>query len=227
MNMSLAVWIRIYLAGLILAAAADASAFKTDTHQKLNNKAAVASNLDTYLKEQLGVGNDLEETFKEKKVREWIELGGEAEDEFLSIELIGAALRSRHHFHNPLLPWDQAGLNATSVCPPFFLSGEASIRWAQDSNQGLSGQATWNDARKSLLKALTLPSKADRDAAFARTFQILGQQMHLIADLAAPAHTRNDAHCPSPDGFEAWASDLSNQSFIQGLLAGLPSGGLR
>lgn len=72
------------------------------------------------------------------------------------------------------------------------------------------------------MDALTLSSKVDRDAAFARTFQILGQQMHLIADLAAPAHTRNDPHCPSSDGFEAWAARSDNQSFIQALLAAPP-----
>ena len=30
--------------------------------------------------------------------------------------------------------------------------------------------------------------------------------MHLVADLAVPAHTRNDIHCPVSDRFEAWAS---------------------
>lgn len=70
------------------------------------------------------------------------------------------------------------------------------------------------------MQALTLPSKAERDTAWARTFQILGQQMHLVADLAAPAHTRNDPHCPFSDGFEAWASKRS--LFVQNLLAGPP-----
>jgi hypothetical protein len=63
-------------------------------------------------------------------------------------------------------------------------------------------------------------SKDEREQAFARTLQILGQQMHLIADLAVPAHTRNDPHCPLPEGFERWAS--LNAVTVQGLIAGPP-----
>ncbi len=113
-------------------------------------------------------------------------------------------------------------MDALSICPPFLLQGEASVRWAQDANQGISGRAAWGDARTTLYHGLTLPAKAERDGALARTFQILGQQMHLIADLAVPAHTRNDPHCPFPEGLEAWASDRDNQSLIAGLLASDP-----
>lgn len=178
--------------------------------------------VDSYLKQQLSLADGLAESVNGKRVLDWFVEGGATEDKALASENLGAAFRSRHHFHNPLLSWDQAGLNATSICPPFFLSGKASVRWAQDPSQGLSGQAAWADARQAFLQALTLPSKAERDTAWIRTFQILGQQMHLVEDLAAPAHTRNDPHCPSPDGFEAWASNLSSQSVIQGLLAGPP-----
>lgn len=211
---------RIYLIGLILAAAADVSAFKIDTHVILNDRAVTVSNLDNYLKEQLGIEAGLEKVFKGTSVRDWVKFGGEAEDELLSLEFLGAAFRSRQHFHNPLLSWDQAGLAGRClVLVP--LSGKASVRWAQDPNQGLSGQAAWADARQAFLQALTLPSKAERDTAFAQTFQILGQQMHLVADLAAPAHTRNDPHCLA-DGFEAWVSQSDNQSFIGGLLSRPP-----
>ncbi|PWB78678.1 MAG: hypothetical protein C3F08_08225 [Candidatus Methylomirabilota bacterium] len=175
----------------------------------------MASKLDSYLKEQLGVKNGLEETFNQRKVRQWIELGGAAEDEGFGVEPLGAAFRSINHFHNPLQSWDQAGLagRCLAIIP---ISGEASVRWAQDPAQGLSGQAAWADARQAFLQALTLPSKAERDAAWAKTFQILGQQMRLVADLAAPAHTRNDPHCWA-DGFEAWAS--TNSRLVQDLLA--------
>lgn len=203
------VWVRSIVGILSLIGIGEVQAFNIDSHRLLNSRAAALSTLDDYLKRQLGFTGGIVETFSGKQAREWIRDGGVAEDQAFGIEPLGAVFRSINHFHNPLLPWDQAGLNATSICPPFFLSGEASVRWAQDPNQGLSGNAAWNDARESFLKALTLPSKTERDTAFARTFQILGQQMHLIADLAAPAHTRNDAHCPSPDGFEAWAARVA------------------
>ena len=196
-----------------------ALAFSINTHELLNVKAAEQSFADRYLKEQLGFPEGLKTQFGARRASEWIRFGGTAEDQAFGLEPLGAAFRSRHHFHNPLLPWDQAGLNAPSLCSLGLpLLGKASVRWAQDPNQGLSGQAAWADARNSYHQALTLPTRAERDAAWAQTFQILGQQMHLIADLAAPAHTRNDPHCPSPDGFEAWASE--NSPLIQGLLAG-------
>ncbi|MBI3455804.1 MAG: hypothetical protein HY002_08450 [Candidatus Rokubacteria bacterium] len=181
------------------------------------------STFDSYLRQQLGFAGGLEQVFQNRAAREWVRRGGAAEDEFLGNEILGAALRSINHFHNPRLTWDRAGLDAVSLCPPFILRGEASVRWAQDPDQGISGRAAWGDARQSFYEALTGPLKTGdtgRDAAFARTFQILGQQMHLLADLAVPAHTRNDAHCPFPDGFEHWAA--RNPALVAGVIAGPP-----
>lgn len=205
---------RSLLVMLIAIWTSDVSAFGIDTHRLLNRRVADVSAVDSYLREELGLSRGLTENFNGKRARQWIEEGGAAEDQAFGFEPLGAAFRSRQHFHNPLLPWDQAGLagRCLALVP---LSGEASVHWAQDPNQGLSGQAAWADARQHFRGALTLPSKAERDAAWAQTFQILGQQMHLVADLAAPAHTRNDPHCLA-DGFEAWAS--KNSLFIQGLL---------
>lgn len=193
----------------------DASAFSIDTHRLLNRRVADISAVDRYLREDLGISGGLTENFNGKRARQWIEEGGAAEDQAFGLEPLGAAFRSINHFHNPLQAWDSAGLagRCFGLIP---VSGKASVRWAQDPAQGLIGQAAWADARQHFRDALTLPSKAERDAAWAQTFQILGQQMHLIADLAAPAHTRNDPHCPSPDGFEAWAS--KNSLVVQGLL---------
>ena len=205
---------------LIAIWASDISAFSIDTHRPLNRRAADASTVDGYLREHLGFSRGLAETFNGKEARKWIEEGGAAEDQAFGLEPLGAAFRSINHFHNPLQAWDSAGLagRCFGLIP---VSGKASVRWAQDPNQGLSGQAAWADARQAFYQALTLPSKAERDTAWAQTFQILGQQMHLIADLAAPAHTRNDPHCPSPDGFEAWASEPDDRQLIADLFAGL------
>ncbi|MBI2882783.1 MAG: hypothetical protein HYY11_02565 [Candidatus Methylomirabilis oxyfera] len=195
-------------------------AFSINTHELLNVKAAEQSFADRYLKEQLGLPEGLKTQFDAKRASEWIKFGGTAEDKALASENLGALFRSINHFHNPLQAWDQAGLagRCLALVP---LSGEASVRWAQDPAQGLIGQAAWADARQHFRDALTLPSKAERDAAWAQTFQILGQQMHLIADLAAPAHTRNDLHCLA-DGFEAWASRSGKEPSFQGLLARPP-----
>lgn len=213
-------FLKIFLVVVGLLIAAEAWVFDIDTHRRLNGRAADASKIDNYLKQELGFGLGLKETFSERQVREWIQRGGEAEDQFLGSDVLGALLRSRHHFHNPLRGWDQAGLNALSLCPPFILQGEASVRWAQEPNQGISGQAAWADARSAFKDGLTLSSKTERENALARTFQILGQQMHLISDMAVPAHTRNDPHCPRPEGFEAWAA--RNPTLIEVLLPSQP-----
>lgn len=211
-------WLGLLILAILLGQTEHTFAFGIGTHRLLNEKTVLASQLDDYLKSQLGLTNGILEEVAGKQVIEWVGLGGAAEDEFLTSETLGAAFRSRHHFHNPLQPWDQAGL-AGQCLGLIPVSGKASVRWAQDPGQGLIGQAAWADARQAFLQSLTLPSKAERDAAWAKTFQILGQQMHLVADLAAPAHTRNDLHCMA-DGFEAWAS--TNGRLIQDLLAAPP-----
>ncbi|MBI3625584.1 MAG: hypothetical protein HY215_05505, partial [Candidatus Rokubacteria bacterium] len=190
-------------------------AFNIDTHERvLNRRAAQVSILHNHLKENLGFSNGLAEVVTGGTIQRWIEAGGAAEDEFFRSEILGAVFRSRHHFHNPVEPWDRAGLRGWCVVVP--LVGEASVRWAQEPDQGVSGRASWGDARRAFFMALTLASREDRDAAWASAFQILGQQLHLVADLASPAHVRNDPHCLG-DGFEAWASRPANASLIQGL----------
>lgn len=214
MKRSSEVWVWSVLGILSLTLVSDAWSFGIDTHRLLNARAAAVSTVDSYLKQQLGLADGLTESVNGKRVLDWLVEGGAAEDQFLGVEPLGAAFRSRHHFHNPLQAWDNAGLagRCLALIP---LSGKASVRWAQDPDQGLAGQAAWTDARQAFRDALTLPSRAERDAAWAKTFQILGQQMHLVTDLAAPAHTRNDPHCAA-DGFEAWAS--KNSLVVQGLL---------
>ncbi len=209
------------LVPLLILLGSNVWAFNTDVHELLNGRAADVSSLDSYLKQNLGLTRGVVEPVNGEIVRRWIQIGGSAEDQFFGIELLGALFRSINHFHNPLRTWDKAGLDAvTLLCPPLVFKGEASVRWAQEPNQGISGKAAWGDARQAFYQGLTLSSKSERDAKMAKMFQILGQQMHLIADLAVPAHTRNDPHCPSPEGFEEWAS--RNGSLVQSLTAGQP-----
>ena len=205
------------LVATLLAIADPVSAFGTDTHRRLNEQAGSVSKLGEYLPEELSLSLGLKQPLAGKNVGQWIERGGVAEDEFLGSDKIGAFFRSRHHFHDPLRPWSEAGLDALSLCPPFLLRGQASVRWAQNPAQGVSGQASWLDARRRFIEALTLATSGEREVALARTFQILGQQAHLVADLAVPAHVRNDPHCPAPEGFERWAS--RNSALIDSLAA--------
>ena len=133
---------------------------------------------------------------------QWVQDGADFEDAGSFLGLTG---RFYNHFHNPFLPWTQAGLNDTFLLIP--LSGESALLWAQDpaSNPDLS----WQSVRSAYYQALTLPDLTDRQQNAVRLFQGIGHQIHLVQDMAVPAHTRNDAH-PLDDkgiipGLEYWA----------------------
>jgi hypothetical protein len=50
----------------------------------------------------------------------------------------------------------------------------------------------WDIARRAYFDALTKGTSAERDQNLAKTFQALGQVVHLVQDLAVPAHVRDD-----------------------------------
>ena len=50
----------------------------------------------------------------------------------------------------------------------------------------------WDIARAAYFDALTKGTSAERDQHLAKTFQALGQVLHLVQDLAVPAHVRDD-----------------------------------
>src|SRR5437899_2485502 len=101
--------------------------------------------------------------------------GGRQEDEGTWFDVLQRRGRLTRHFHDPLRIWDTAGLQHP-VLGPF----EASVRWMQRANQGnqaVGGDWSWQDARRHYLDALTRPTREDqgtqegRDKAFADTFR--------------------------------------------------------
>jgi hypothetical protein len=50
---------------------------------------------------------------------------------------------------------------------------------------------SWKKAREVFYNGLTATDMTIRDSNYARTFQALGQIMHLIQDASVPAHERN------------------------------------
>jgi hypothetical protein len=195
-------------------------AFKLETHKAVNERAAEISGLDEHLKAQLGVSHGINEELNSLRVQKWIGIGGSEEDMFLNNEGGGAYNRSRHHFQNPLLPWDQAGLTGRCLFGLFPIDGLASVRWAQSDVDQAGGSARWSDARRLFLDSLVLPTKLERDSAAADLFKTLGQQMHLVSDLAVPAHSRNDIHCtPGAETFEVWADARENRQLLSTMQA--------
>ncbi|NTV15680.1 MAG: hypothetical protein HGA96_17415 [Desulfobulbaceae bacterium] len=95
-------------------------------------------------------------------------------------------VRVLNHFHDPVYPapsWSNAGYG-------IFYSA---LVWAQEDNQSSSEYGTtysWVAARNSFYNALITGSESE----YATTFRALGQVMHLVSDMAVPAHVRNDNH---------------------------------
>jgi hypothetical protein len=182
------------------------------THKDISEYAAEVSVLGKtsgdYLK-NLGFTSGIDENLswgnRTQLIRLWIRDGAFYED---------AGNRSYNHFHNPLLqPWPTAGLS--DLC----LIGhcQSALLWAQSYNAGQPpvDNWSWQHTRDYYNLALTSTDPAVRRAFFAQTFRGLGQQMHLLQDMAVPYHVRNDAHPLdaiwgySPHGyyFERWVKE--------------------
>ncbi len=171
-------------------------------HPEININAAQQSTLGkqagkkSFL-EILGFDSGLATPFtlggKTKEALEWIKQGGTDEDGTSDIKLVDIMQgRYLRHFHDPLEPWSDAGLAAFS----------SNLVWAQKQDT-VSGDYSWSAAREHYYQALITQYESE----FAQTFLTLGHLMHLIADMAVPAHVRSDAH-PGLPGPPSWKSDL-------------------
>lgn len=179
------------------------------THKDLSQYAADNSVLSKgdCLK-RLGFNAGLSEKFlwnnKVQSALLWLREGAYKEDVGTNAEGAFSMARYNNHFHNPLKPWDSAGLN--DVC-----AGGSSILWAQNGPWQTGypeGDWSWKKARDSFYAALTGKNDSGRQADFAQTFKALGHQMHLTQDMSVPAHTRNDMHpLDSFTGFNIFSGD--------------------
>lgn len=198
---------RLLAAGLgwvgLLISLCPAQAFDNNAHANLSDRAAFTSSLDVFLKNNLGFvfQNGIDHVVVNGKlVRELIVDGALGEDQ-------PDLWRPRHHFHNPRLPWGQAGW----LPPPYVAQlGQSSILWSQNPDQTVGGKHSWKDARDSYYEALTATTVADRMLHYGETFKSLGYLIHLVQDAAVPSHTRNDTHISlfgigNADGFHGWA----------------------
>jgi hypothetical protein len=160
------------------------------THKGLSEYAAetsiLSANNGDYLK-NLGFNLGLEEVFtwgvNKQTVTKWIREGADLEDN---------GSRPFNHFHNPLQPWLNAGL---------WGSNQSALLWSQsynESQQPMADDWSWQRTRKLYHLALTSWNPVSRSMFFAETFRGVGQQMHLIQDMAVPTHVRNDAHPLDP-----------------------------
>ena len=164
------------------------------THRQINEYSANQPNLNDILINRIGLKDGIEEEIKGKNIRNWIKNGGENEDATISSD--GAGFRYRKHFHDPLVEdWDSSGLSGTAG------AFESALLWALDFDNdptSVDNKYSWPAARQYFYTALTVN---DREINYADMFRALGQIIHLVSDMAVPAHVRNDAH---PGTFLSW-----------------------
>jgi hypothetical protein len=207
---------------VLTAAVAPLFSYDLPIHAAIAGKAVNVSSLPLYLESQLGFGQGTQETILGQTVEQWIILGARLEDI--------PATRVRHHFHNPLRPWTQAGLTFG------IRLGESSTLWNQEpSHDGYllagTGSWSWHNARQQYLESLGGSTKAQREKSLADLFRSLGQGTHLLQDATVPAHVREDPHLnviipflgfhfPNPAGYETWV--LNNQGTVNAIIGLAP-----
>jgi hypothetical protein len=176
-------WRALVAATVLLVNAGVAIAFNVETHADMNDSALEASGVDEFLRSELGLSQGTESPFNGVSAKRWLRIGGEREDDWALAPFPG---RFMNHFHDPLRPWDDAGLQLLPLTPRFT----SSVVWMQSDGQGWS----WAEARRFYHTALTAANPEAREQAWADTFRALGQIMHLVEDAGQPEHVRNDPH---------------------------------
>ena len=194
------------------------------THKDLSQKAAERSLIgETDYLRYIGLEKLLEHPLtisgRSQMIIDYMREGASLEDKSSPLFPLSGTIRSLNHFHNPLKPWPEAGLDDWFIA---HYTGESSILWAQDgSNQQtvVEGDWSWQKTRAYYYSALTSLNDVERQANFAKTFKGLGHQMHLLQDASVPDHVRNDAHpedtimkknLSGSKYFETWAKDQAN-----------------
>ena len=160
-------------------------AYEGDVHKKINEEATNASQIDTILKNQLGLYEGLETKlngFKDvyldgKKIEfvwQWIGYGGKTED-FGKHEGIKSPLalfdiqevmstRAHNHFHDPLKNWSDSGLSNIILNKIYHdeygRDSVSSIIWGlnpgqQDFQMNTTGDWSWGKAKENYYIYLT------------------------------------------------------------------------
>jgi hypothetical protein len=188
--------------------AVPAYAFKEDsTHRQLTAAAIQpsASNIKNYLINNLGLSEGYDTTLNgvDRKgnsnnysIATWLQEGSEDEDAL-------SFCRASNHFHNPIHSGDWLSSQMSdsgwvdAVCGSTRFSN---VTWATGYAAPITsfiasraGQDMgWDNARTYFYQSLTSQDSATREERLVKTFKSVGMVMHLLQDMAVPAHTRND-----------------------------------
>jgi hypothetical protein len=179
-----------------------------DVHKKITEKVIEQNTLllNNSLK-KMGFTAGYADKLKGNSIADWITEGSKLEDENVSALVVARYL---NHFYDPI---SNQGLSDT----PYY--GTSSYKWASDDS---FNEWSWKRARDFFYDGLTKPTQTERDNALANTFRAVGQVMHLVQDIAVPAHVRNDAH-PAGDIYEKYTARVNVNDFMNTSIS-FPSG---
>ncbi len=200
------------------------------THRDLTERAATISSLvnTQFLQDKLGLANGTSTVINKQNITQWLQAGAKKEDEPL--------FRASSHFHNPLRNWDVSGvrdlpLTFKLACIAAGYPPKSNIHWAtgysSPSTKSPTGnQWDWNAARehyytyvtgKDSLGIMVASTKQEKEIYLTKALQALGQTIHLLQDMAVPAHVRDDfmSHMGVYDGkrkdyYEYWVQQREN-----------------
>lgn len=106
--------------------------------------------------------------------------------------------RPLNHFFDPIY---ERPLTILGPNDGWLELGYTSLDWATEFNGELfettfrpEQEYSYRDANKCFYLAVTSPSYQARDEAYGCMFQLLGQVIHHVQDMAQPDHVRNDQH---------------------------------
>ncbi len=168
--------------------------YEVETHRDISREAYELAKINDFLAGQLAISGskkfDRGSLQMRRTPREWLREGSKHEDDFR------ISLRFFNHFYDPIF---NRGLDAG-----VFLQGERSDEWGLEDPQEFPDQEfSYRDAREHFRLSLTEADPGARERRLADTFYALGHVIHLIEDLASPAHTRNGPHAGQFGPFDA------------------------
>lgn len=154
--------------------------YEVNVHRSIAGYAMDSSNIKQYLLNNLGIrlNEDIfkADIFQSKSAREWIKAGSDWEDSNFDQSWL-------NHFYDPTTGM---GLNSSGTT-----WGQPSLVWGKYYSVNLWN---WHVTRDAFYNALTATGRGSRENYYAKLFEGLGHVIHLVHDLAVPAHVRNDPH---------------------------------
>ena len=186
------------------------------THPKITRIAAENSKiLKTYLNDELGFKNGLSEIIYSGDTIEKILMDGSQTEDSGTLPPDPFCSRGLNHFYNPLAMTTDTDTHAGGLSDKILIVSPdvpyiSNLKWAtssyctpgwpisfnpteNDQKRTDSNYYSWFIARSAFCEALkTIYDKTQRNTYFARAFRSLGQVVHLLQDMAVPAHVRND-----------------------------------